>query len=132
MIREQLGSGPPNCVAARSFLSAEFGRCYRNGKRAVLAIWGSVLYGFISGDENRLCLTGKLHAVGPEGLHVDVTPKPDGKKLIPFCAQECGPDFFLERPNNRRQWVFEPKPVAVARLSMVYPSDEGQLECCPL
>jgi hypothetical protein len=84
MIREQLGSGPPKCMAAHPFLSAEFGRCYRNGKRAVLNIGGSVPYDWQSGNENRLYLTGKLNAVGPEGLQVDVTPKPGGKKLILF------------------------------------------------
>jgi hypothetical protein len=114
MISEQLGPGPLKCVAALPVFrpnsagaTAMAGRLGYRGKRPL---------GWRSGNENRLYLTGKRNAVGPEGHQLDVTPKPGGKKLISFLRATIRSRLQLFGPTQQPQTaVLELKFAAVAK-----------------
>ena len=60
--------------------------CFENSRRKAEVAGGSVVHGWTIWEYPRVLIEGEFHAVwrSPDGLLVDVTPRPDGEERILF------------------------------------------------
>jgi hypothetical protein len=107
---EDIAGGVPVFVDVAAPASARAGGCFANVADAVAQAGGEAIHGWTIWEAPGLFNNGEFHVVWktPEGLLLDVTPKPDGEEFIMFLPDFRYPaDFdFFQRPRNVRMRVY--------------------------
>lgn len=91
--RSELG-GEPRYVSLQILPYCQHGMCFLNVWDAVKQYGGKAVYGWIVWYDPGVLIEGEYHAVWerPDGLLVDVTPKPDGEEQIAFVSTGYEPN----------------------------------------